>query len=142
MPDGPLGALGPRHTAWKCGSSFVPTRGREDGGPTLVAVVSPIPKIAEGNQDTKTLWTSSDWQPPNQNGIGYTRGLMDISHEAYRKYRDEVETLTKRIEEAKWCEITTKNYEILNKIIGEYEEDIIKRKEQKIRKRPNRLLIG
>ncbi|KAJ1114552.1 hypothetical protein NDU88_002787 [Pleurodeles waltl] len=60
--------------------------------------------------------------------------LIEISQEEYEKHRQEVDSLTQRIEEANWEEITTKNYAILNSIIDRYEEDIIQRKNRKFRR--------
>ena len=54
--------------------------------------------------------------------------------EEYGNNKFEVDELTKKIKEAKWEELTTKNYDILNHIIDEYEEDIIKRKNGKFRR--------
>ncbi|KAJ1219006.1 hypothetical protein NDU88_006577 [Pleurodeles waltl] len=41
-------------------------------GLTLVAVVGHFPRITEGHQDTKMSWTSDEWQPLSQDGIGDT----------------------------------------------------------------------
>ncbi|KAJ1093107.1 hypothetical protein NDU88_006216 [Pleurodeles waltl] len=62
------------------------------------------------------------------------RQLIDIAQEEYEKYRNEVDTLNKQIEEAKWGDISMKNYDILNKIIDQYEEDIIQRQNRKFRR--------
>ncbi|KAJ1178671.1 hypothetical protein NDU88_003913 [Pleurodeles waltl] len=62
------------------------------------------------------------------------RQLIDIAQEEYEKYRQEVDTLNKRIEEANWGDISVKNYEILIKIIDYYEKDIIQRKNRKFRR--------
>ncbi|KAJ1127493.1 hypothetical protein NDU88_005892 [Pleurodeles waltl] len=60
--------------------------------------------------------------------------LIEVAQEEYEKYREEVDMLNKRIEEANWGDISVKNYELLNNIIDHYEEDIIQRKNRKFRR--------
>ncbi|KAJ1114212.1 hypothetical protein NDU88_002451 [Pleurodeles waltl] len=63
------------------------------------------------------------------------RQLIEIAaQEAYEKFREEDDQLSKRIDEANWGDISVKNYEILNTIIDQYEEDIIQRKNRKFRR--------
>ncbi|KAJ1163071.1 hypothetical protein NDU88_003534 [Pleurodeles waltl] len=58
------------------------------------------------------------------------RQLIDIAQEEYETYRNEVDTLNKQIDKAKWVDITINNYNV----IDQYEEDIIQRKNRKFRR--------
>ncbi|KAJ1217128.1 hypothetical protein NDU88_004723 [Pleurodeles waltl] len=62
------------------------------------------------------------------------RQLIEIAQEAFEKFREEVDQLNKRIDEANWGDISVKNNEILNTIIDQYKEDIIQRKKRKFRR--------
>ncbi|KAJ1120324.1 hypothetical protein NDU88_008497 [Pleurodeles waltl] len=69
-----------------------------------------------------------------QASINMILQLIEISQEEYGKHRQEVDKLTKCIDEANWGDITTKNYAIRNSTIDRYEEDIIQRKNRKFRR--------
>ncbi|KAJ1210269.1 hypothetical protein NDU88_005635 [Pleurodeles waltl] len=69
-----------------------------------------------------------------QASINMIQQLIEISQEEYQKHRQEIDKLTKCIEEANWGDITAKNYAILNSIIDGYEEDIIQRNNRKFRR--------
>ncbi|KAJ1209452.1 hypothetical protein NDU88_004830 [Pleurodeles waltl] len=86
-----------------------------------------FPPIETTSQERLKQWEAS-LQTASNNML---HQLIDIAQEEFEKYLDELDTLNRLIEEANWGDITKKNYDILNRIIDEYVEDIIRRKNRK-----------